>query len=103
MIYEAEKFDWTIDNRGSNKLNHNLYKTPQGEIYYHRLKFNNIDEEIITRVNPDVIWALEFDETSIKKYYLQSIIQRVKEYLREVDKEFQSWHIPFMSPAMTRF
>jgi hypothetical protein len=72
MIYEAEQFDWTVDNRGSNKLNHNLYRTPSGDIYYHRLKFSNSDEEIISQVNPDVIWALEFDETSIKKYYLQS-------------------------------
>ncbi|MBI1931875.1 MAG: hypothetical protein HYS24_05000 [Ignavibacteriales bacterium] len=80
MIYEAEKFDWTIDNRGSNKLNHNLYKTPQGNIYYHRLKFNNTDEEIISQVNPDVIWALEFDESVIKKYYLQSRNWLTKEY-----------------------
>ncbi len=28
-MYEAEKFDWTIDNRGSNKLNHNLYKSTE--------------------------------------------------------------------------
>jgi hypothetical protein len=71
-MYEAEKFDWTIDNRGSNKFNHNLYKTSNGEIYYHRLKYNNSDQEIISHINPDVIWALEFDETVIKKYYLKS-------------------------------
>ncbi len=79
MALEARSFDWTIDNRGSNKLNHNLYKTPEGEIYYHRLKFDNIDEEIITQVNPDVIWALEFDEAVIKKYYLKSRDWLVKE------------------------
>lgn len=71
-MYEAEKFDWNIDNRGSNKLNHNLYKTPSGEIYYHRIKFDHADQEIISQINPDVVWALEFDESVIKKYYLQS-------------------------------
>lgn len=72
MNYTAKEFDWEIDNRGSNKFNHNLYKNANGEIYYHRIKFDNADEEIINCVNPDVIWALEFDEEVIKKYYLKS-------------------------------
>ncbi|PID63086.1 MAG: hypothetical protein CR986_00465 [Ignavibacteriae bacterium] len=71
-MYTAEKFDWTIDNRGSNKFNHNLYKSINGEIYYHRIKFNEADEELISQINPDIIWALEFDEALIKKYYMNS-------------------------------
>ena len=72
MELDFENSEWNIDNRGSNKLNHNLYKTPGGEIYYHRIKFDNSDQEIVSQVNPDVIWALEFDEDIIKKYYLRA-------------------------------
>ncbi len=65
-------YDLNTDNRGINKLNHNLYKTRDGEIYYHRIKFNPEDEEVISQINPDVVWALGFDEELIKKHYMKS-------------------------------
>ena len=72
-----------MDNRGINKLNHNLYKSADGEIYYHRIKFSPEDEEVISQINPDVIWALGFDEELIKKHYLKSRRWLIKE-LKEV-------------------
>ncbi|GBD90793.1 hypothetical protein BMS3Abin04_01512 [bacterium BMS3Abin04] len=72
-----------MDNRGINKLNHNLYKSADGEIYYHRIKFSSEDEEVISQINPDVVWALGFDEELIKKHYLKSRRWLIKE-LKEV-------------------
>ncbi len=53
-----------------NEIAHNLYKNSVGVIYYHYMKINKNDQEIISNVDPAVVRKLGCLEDDMKKHYL---------------------------------
>jgi hypothetical protein len=59
----------TISRVGENMNTHNLYLSASGDVYYQKQKYKKEDTLLLSKVNPDVVWKLNFNVEEIIKYY----------------------------------
>lgn len=59
-----------MKSREQKEIAHNLYKNSVGVIYYHYMKINRNDLEIISDVDPAIVRKFGCREEDMKKHYL---------------------------------